>query len=176
MVSVGQKYRAAGEGIGNGGLRIGSGDRPEFGVAAGGRGRRGFRRVGDDVLKDAAQVARGVAVQRHYGAELGLAGVQQRHAVADGRLAGEFVGKDGAGVIVIHQHRGKKPQVFIPPAGEVVGVAHQVKAGAVVLAENAGGEPLPQQAGGLPVARFGGFRVGLLAAFQMHGVVGAALL
>ena len=106
---------------------------------------------------------------------MGLAGLQQGDAVADGGFAGEFVGEDGASFVVLNEDGGEEAEVFVGAPVEAVGVAHQVEGGGVILPEDAGGAPLPVEPGGVPVAGVGVSRVGLFAAFQVDGVVGAAL-
>ena len=61
-------------------------------------------------------------------------------------------------------------------SSEIVGVAHQVEGGSFVPRENTVGEPTLKQPGGLLVARLRVHWVGLLATFQMYGVIGTALL
>ena len=123
-------------------------------------GPRDIRGVFQHACEDPLQVTLGVAVQGHYGAELGLAGVQQRDAVQHRRLAGELVGQHCAGVVVLHQHVGEQADVLPPPPAEIVGVTHQVEGRAVVLVQRAVGQPLAEQVRGLLVARLGVHRSG----------------
>ena len=145
-------------------------------MAAGGGVGGGVRRAGGHAGADAAQVPGGIVVQGHNGAELGGAGFQERNPVQDGGLAGEFVGQHGAGFVILHQNGGKEAQMLAAYAVKIVGMAHQVERRSIVPLQDAVGLPLPEPGGGLLVAGGRVNRVGLFAAFQMDGVVGAALL
>ena len=86
------------------------------------------------------------------------------------------MGQDGAAIVILDQYRAEQAELGAGLALMLIGMAHQVKAGFGILAQGAVVEPLAKEGGGLAVAGLGVHRVGLFAAFEMHGVIGAALL
>ena len=134
-----------------------------------------FRRPGHHAVEHRAQLITGIAVQRHYGADVGRHGLHQLDPVADGRRLGELVGQDLPGVVVLQADAGHQSQARALPSAQLEVVPEQVVSRLGVLPQHAVAEPLGEPLGGLGVAPL---RVGRpvqpLAGLQVDDVQGVA--
>ena len=176
-MAVGQKDRPVGKKVGYALLHglVGNppqGYRADIAVRYGRRFQR--RRAGHNLPQEGGQFPGGVPIQGKQGAELGFGGGQQSYPILHRRLPGELVGQDGTAAVILDQHRAEQSQLGLFLPLKPIGMAHQVKAGFRFRPQDARRQPFGKKGGGLPIAGRRSHRVGLFAALQMDGVIGAA--
>ena len=153
-------------------LHTGVGDPPQGGGAARVVCRVKFRRALHHLLVQPVQLAFGVAVDRHDGADVGGERLHQPDPVLDGRRLSELVGQNLASGVVLQAHRCDEPDPDHVLSAHGKAVAHHVIAGLSVLAQHSILSPAVEKTGGrLVLFLGGGGPVQTFACFQVDDIV-----